>query len=375
MIRKIKTTEYLKQYEAMTTEERKEYRSRVGAWLHDGGKRLIEMTDRPMAKAQNVVLLSARWTKEDSQAFLEGSLLLSALVEKADTWLPTQLYAKSAYRAVRQIYGCLAASLQDSGLQTIVRNGAPKGWQGGDAIASQKTKNNTTTSAAKPQVAVKADSGAQSSLASRLSPLTTVKGVPVRPRHIDQYVHLLPEKTQERAAQYGPLMRDMGAARENLRLLMDDPKASSASREQWAKVITKIDVQVKAIREELDREWAKLVEQGRVVVDELGQAHVVSPSPTLHEGEGAPDGKPSGTVAAVPDHAAMIAAAKERTPEQKKRLDQLKKFLRDRRLPEKNREEYVQKFREYHDEMVRDFGPEYFTQTMQENAKALGIEF
>ena len=108
MIRKIRREEYLKGYGAMSDGERKDYLKRVGEWLADGGRRLLEATERPMAKAQNIVLLSARWKGQEVTMFAEGVRLLSALMDVADTWLPTQLYAKSAYRATRQIVGVLS---------------------------------------------------------------------------------------------------------------------------------------------------------------------------------------------------------------------------------------------------------------------------
>ena len=354
MIRKIKPDEYLKEYGSMSEDERKGYWHKVREWLHDGGKKLLETTDRPMAKAQNIVQLSMRWKEPEVRMFTDGVRLLSALVNVADTWLPSQLYAKAAYRAIRQMCTLLGtdpyAKVQESKVHR------------GNTIASQKTKNNTTTPAAKTQGTVKADTGVQPPLTSHLSPLTFGAGVPVRPRHIDQYVHLLPEKTQERAAKYGPLMREMGEARENLRLLLDDPGASSASRESWAKKITKIDREVKAIREELDREWTKLVEQGRVVVDDLGNARV-SPTTTIPEGEGGSDGKPSGTAADGND-----------APNQRKAA-LLRKWLIDTRYGNgKKREEYQMKWQEKYREMVRLGGPETVTDKVRAAAEHYGID-
>ena len=66
MIRKIKTTEYLEQYGSMSYGERREYQSRVGEWLSNEGRRLLDMTERPMAKSQNIMLLSARCKKTEA---------------------------------------------------------------------------------------------------------------------------------------------------------------------------------------------------------------------------------------------------------------------------------------------------------------------
>lgn len=346
MIRKIKSTEYLKPYEAMSDGERKEYWSRVGQWLHGGGNRLIEITDRPMAKSQNIVLLSARWSKEDCQAWYDGTLLLSVLVEKTDTWLPTQLFAKSAYRATRQMAEVLAGGVQ------------------GDKIAFQQTKKTlpktgtvkrkrvpvTDTSRGQMDaVPVRGKSAegkkkAMQIVATNEHPSSAIykpssRLVPVRPRHIDQYVHLLPKETQVRAAKYGPLMRDLDMARENARKLMEAGE-SGTSIEQWAKLATKIDKQVGDIRRELDAEWEKLVEQGRVVVDDLGNAHVV-PAPDGEPSGTSADGEPSGTAADGQDEKGEL------TSEQKARRRELRKFLTDtRRGNGKTREKYVAKWQE-----------------------------
>ena len=404
MIRKIKSGEYMKAFGTMNSAERKEYQGRVERWLNEGGRRLIEITDRPMARAQNILQFSIRWSESDVRTFADGVRLLSALVDVTETWLPSLLYAKSSGRAVRKIVDALStvsggdgrekaqgkpaakaiamakAKAMATAKSTEATGGATKAMAmakakakamataaKGTAVIDSQTTAKESTEAAKDKTE-KADGNGRQQTINFLEPAGK-SNIPVRPKHIDQYAHLLPKKTQEYAALYGPLMREMEEARENLRLLMNDPEASSTSRESWAKKVSKIDSQVKAIREALDREWAKLVEQGRVVVDDFGQAHVVPDA-----GKEKQTAEPSGTVA-EPDGAAKGNGEKDWSPEKKKRLDQLRKFLRDRRLPEKNREAYAEKFREYHDELVRDFGAEYVTKTMQENAKELGIEF
>ena len=143
--------------------------------------------------------------------------------------------------------------------------------------------------------------------------LQGVSPIPVRPKHIDQYVHLLPQKTQEKAATVKGLLRDLDVAREKMRLLMDDPKASADSRAQWAKTATKLDEKVKAIYRELDAEWEKLVESGRVVVDDFGNARVMEPAVAQQETQ--------------PDGEAEAKAADEKA----KRIEYLKKWLRDSR--------------------------------------------
>ena len=146
--------------------------------------------------------------------------------------------------------------------------------------------------------------------------------VPPRPRHIDQYVHLLPQKTQEHAAQVKQLYDELDLAREKMRLLMDDKTASPADREAWAKKATNLDNRLKKIFIELDREWNKLVEKGRVVVDDLGNARVVEAAGEETEPE-------------------------ELTPEQRKKRKALRKWLVDVRYGNgATRENYVKRWRD-----------------------------
>ena len=368
MIKKILVRDYLKGIDDMTAEERKAFVGRVGEWLAQDGARLLTLTDRPMAKSQNLMTITTRWTREDTEATAQGILLMSALVTVADTWLPSQIYMRSAYRAVRQVVAILAE----------IPQGTEQGG-GGTAIATQKTKTTGQRGAAapynhepkraagagagKPQ-ALPASVGATAcpgskrqggdviatqqtkneqqptgiSLTSHLSPLTS-EMVPARPKHIDQYVHLLPKATQERAAGYGDLMRQLGEARDNMQLLMDDDHASAKSREQWAKQAAKIDKQIRALREELDREWEKVAESGRVVIDDLGMAHLVSTSQcdaALNEGGTSADGE-GGEREPV-----------ELTSEQRKRRRELRKWLIDLRRGKegKDRERRIEQWKE-----------------------------
>ena len=321
MIRKIKMTEYLKGYGDMTAGERKDYLKRVGEWLAGGGKRLLEMTDRPMAKAQNIMMLSIRWGREDCEAFYEGTLLLSALTGMTDTWLPTQLFAKSAYRAVRQMADCL-----DS-LDIMSTGSKPKEEP---AVNTRKGTQAVDTGSRKAQTTTIMAGGAVSVSQVPQTTVTVKQGeapVPVRPKHIDQYVHLLPQRAQEHAALVREILRDLDVAREKARLLMDAGEHSDKI-ELWARKATRLDSAVKSIYRELDYEWDKLVKQGRIVVDDLGNAHVVESEESRVKSE-------------------ESAAAQELTSEQKHRRRELRKFLTDtRRGNGKTREEHVGKWRE-----------------------------
>ena len=348
-----------------------------------------------MARSQSLMTITTRWTAEDTKAVTDGIMLMSALVGVAETWLPTLIYMKSAYRAVRQVVAILAE--------------IPQGTeQGGDgtAIAMQKTKTTGQTTsggnaaahynhepkraagagAGKPQ-ALPSSVGATASPGSKrqggdaiatqqtkkehqpipaVAPTSSLSAishqpssavVPARPKHIDQYVHLLPKATQERAAEYGELMRQLGEARDNMQLLMDDDHASAKSREQWAKQATRIDKKIRAIREELDREWEKVAASGRVVIDDLGMAHLVPTSQcdaTLNEDGTAADGEGG------------EQEPSDLSSEQKKRRRELRKWLIDLRRGKEGKD------REKRIELWRVNWKEYLT--LEPKEKALGDE-
>lgn len=383
MIKKILTRDYLKGYGDMSAEERKAFIGRVGEWLVQDGARLLAMTDRPMARSQSLMTITTRWTAEDARAVTDGIMLMSAMVAMAETWLPTQIYMKSAYRAIRQVVSVLSEvsgfKIQDSGevgavpelpavgAKVITRgNGKTsemakrtegKGWMGnfrpatpikelpkaghitthpgfgkGDAIATQQTK--------KPLPMIKMVAKEYDAATDTVKVQCAV--VPARPKHIDQYVHLLPKETQERAVGYGELMRQLGDARDNMQLLMDDDHASAKSREQWAKQATRIDKKIRAIRDELDREWEKVAESGRVVIDGLGMARLVSTSQCDAALNG--DGESSGTTA---NGDGGEQEPVELTSEQKKRRRDLRKWLIDLRRGKegKDREKRIAQWR------------------------------
>ena len=183
--------------------------------------------------------------------------------------------------------------------------------------------------------------------------------VPARPKHFDQYAHLLPQKTQERIAKYGPLMRELEETREKERLLMDDATASAADRERVAKHIAAIDKELGAIRREADQEWDKLVQSGRVVVDDLGNARV------MEEGRGEKE-----------DDSAISHQPSDLTPEQKARRRDLRKWLVDtRRGNGATREEYVKKWKEnFREYLTLEGGKAFEDAKILEAARHYGIK-
>lgn len=403
MIRKIAKTQYLKGWGTMTAQEREEYRKRVGEWLSSDGERLLTITDRPMAQMQNVMQMSVRWSREQCQAWYEGVRLLTALIDVAETWLPTVLYSKSAWRGVRKLVDELSR-VQDLryGSQEA---GAAKKEPAANACKGTQGTGRQTTPSGKPTgaqrevgISVETPTEAQREVgmpAGKQQGVTKGTGVPVRPKHIDQYLHLLPKETQERGAMVRGLLRELDEAREKARLLMGDDHASANSRAAWAKKATKIDEQLAKIYKELDQEWEKLVQSGRVVVDELGQAHVVE---VAYESREEPPGEPTGAQreAGAPAGIPMDASAeqgakrgrkslteeekaakaaereKKRQQMQVRRAGLIRKWLIDTRnaKTEEQKEKWMQKYKE----MVAIGGEQAVTKKVRAAAEYYGIE-
>lgn len=403
MIRKISNSEYLKRVGSMTAAERNDLAGRVGEWLTNEGPLLTRRESNPMARLQNVMQLSPEWSEAEQSAWTQGVRLLTAFVGTADTWLPDLLYTKAARRSIRNIIQILSVNV---GKLTVKPKSAklperkptpkptakatakttsakvspvpiPKHYTSAINITlpqSDPTPAATAAPATPPKrkrgrprknplpeqtqnantVAPDAKGVAQGANKQQLQSLSTMdaENVVPRPKHIDQYAYLLPEDTQRRAAQYGPLMRDLGSARENMRLLMNDPKANATERERWAKIAVKIDGQVGAIRRELDSEWQKLVATKRVMVDDLGMAHVIDPATGK-----VVDPKPKVEIPkdeakhekAEPDkpkrsHHKKLPEGEERT----KRILYLQKWLRDPRPPksDEHRKQWEENARE-----------------------------
>lgn len=320
MVRKIQVNEYQKRYDNMSATERQAFASRVGEWLQSAGRALTNRAEDFDARLHSVLSVSVGWNDAECEAFEEGARLLSALSGSADTWLPDLLYKKAVRRSIRQMVKVLSSVVGTASEQRKVKSeeSAARDRQPTEKAASQSENRN-------------AKSEDPSEVKSASFPATT--GVPIRPKHIDQYVHLLPKKTQEHAAEVRDLLRQLDDAREKARLLMESPQASPDSRAQWAKRAVQLDNKVRGIYRELDAEWEKLVKQGRVVVDIFGNASI------------APDGEPSETVAQE--------EKPELTSEQKSRRRELRKWLIDTRrgaegkAREKRIEQWKANWKEY----------------------------
>lgn len=372
MVSKITSGEYLKRYDNMTVTERQEYLSRVGDWLSVSGQTLVQKGEVFEARLQNVLQVSAMWNDADCEAFEEGVVLLSALTGVTETKLPDILYAISAKRSIKHVFQALwkieeaeatfvMEAPQNSDRQTVDN----------ETITKEQEHRIMEKYGAEPAATFQGGAGngavgggnqdGEAQVERAADAAGTV--APARPKHIDQYVHLLPKKTQEHAALVQGLYREMDEAREKLNLLMTNKTASAADREAWAKKVTKCDNTLRKIFDELDAEWAKLVKQGRVVVDDLGNARVVHAADATSttavggengaQGENAAGVQEEGTAGAQGENAgAQEDGTTGLTSEQKARRRELRKWLTDTRrgngaAREERVKQWYENFREY----------------------------
>ena len=174
-------------------------------------------------------------------------------------------------------------------------------------------------------------------------------------------MHLLPQKTQEKAATVKGLLRELDVAREKMRLLMDDPSSSASSRASWATTAANIDKKVKAIYKELDAEWDKLVASGRVTVDDFGNARIAEPALAQQDTQ---------------QEDAKAEDKPEVTAETKAQIKSLRSWLRDTRGPKESGEKhdaYVERWKEKYREMVRLGGYKTVTEAVTKAADLYGI--
>jgi hypothetical protein len=326
MIRKIEGCEYLKRYDNMTAQEREDYESVVGQWLKEKAPLLAGKCNSFEAQMQNILQMGLGWNDRECQAFDEGVKLLTALVNTGETWLPDMLYVKSVKRVVKRMTMVLATAVKPVAE-------APKN------SGATPSKVMTITKETAQRIVEKYTNRVKEKMEPNEGTTANQDATPARPKHIDQYVHLLPQKTQEHAAQVQGLYRELDEARQKMALLMDDQTATPADREAWAKKATKCDNALRKIFDELDAEWANLVKSGRVIVDDLGMARNLTPDPS-------PKGEGSDQTSDIRHQTSDL------TSEQKARRRELRKWLTDtRRGNGAGREERVKQwyvnFKEY----------------------------
>ncbi|MCI6829663.1 MAG: hypothetical protein MR924_10460 [Prevotella sp.] len=342
MIRQIQANEYLKRVASMTEVEKLALAKRVGEWLETAPKLLQPCADAPLARMQSVMQVGGEWNDAEQEAFMEGVRLLTPFMAIADTWLPTMIYTKAARRCIFNMIEVLRGNVYK--LRVVPQSVPDRVPSKKPALPIKPTTSTQPTDKPKKKVgrprkmtkeeeekalspnpfAPNANKSANEATSSPIIP---------RPKHIDQYAYLLPERTQIRAAQYGPLMRELERARSNMKLLIDDPHAKPSERERWAKTAVKTDNQIAALRRELDAGWANLVDTGRVVVDDMGMAHIIDPETGLIADPKPVVTAPSDVAQEKPkEQPKPKEKPKPLTPEEKaKRISYLQKWLRDPR--------------------------------------------
>ena len=285
MIKRLTDTGYMKRMNVMTLAEKKDYAERIGRWMQEQAPLISGKTDEQQAHLSNIIQCSMNWNDAECAAWDDGIRLLTALMGTADTWLPEMMYIKAAKRTIRKLIKTLsevkvATPIARSDVQDV------SGKQNEPVKQEQPTRTAgpvQPTEKKKPGRPKKEEQGIRMQAGAAKEALMTAVQ---KPKHIDQYAYLLPGKTQERAALVKGLLQQMDVARENARLLMNDPKSSPADRARWATLSTKCDDELKKIYKELDEEWDKLAKSGRVTIDALGNVRVQqSPIPTSSEEE------------------------------------------------------------------------------------------
>ncbi len=389
MIRNIGMSEYLKRYDNMEAGERQLLIDKVVAWLEKKAYTLLVRAEAPEAQLQNVMQVSVRWNDDECEGWNEGVKMLTAFANNMETWLPEKLYKKSAARCIRRLVACLMQAVEDAGVTPAIQS-QDTGGIAKKTTRAGKTANGKGTAEAgkttKGKGTTMKTGGAVSTTTVSQTTVTTLpsgdKPAIPRPKHIDQYVHLLPESTQQKAAEVQGLLRDMDAARENMRLLMGAPQASNDDREKWAKKVASIDKTLKVIYRELDSEWEKLVQSGRVVVDDLGNARVFERRETRDEsGEssverGETRDESGETSVESGESSVESGESKEANDEDKKKIKSLQSWLRDTRRgnDEDKREAYVKQWKEKYQELLTLGGQDAITNAIRNAASHYGIE-
>lgn len=352
--------------------EKAVFDKKLQEWLKHKAPILKAKALEPNASFMNAIQSSAMWDSQECAAFDEGVSLLTAFTWQAETWLPDKLYVVSLYRVIKRMLSIL------SGAWSL----GPGGSTGNDAspVTAQSERGRSVSN---PEPA-------NDKAASKTALPATEKGgggVPARPEHISQYLHLMPAELQARAGNVKELLRQLDTARENCRLLTNDPHAQSTDLARWAKMANECDKAVKTIYRDLDAEWKKLVESGKVTVDDLGYAHIIGENENQAEPSAEPE-KEGGGEAAPSDGTAKKRGRKPMTDEEKeaaaakkaedtraenlRKAGLVRKWLIDTRNAKSD--EQTKKWKRKFKEMVKLGGEAAITDKVREAAKYYGIE-
>jgi len=317
MVSKIQNGDYLKRFSNMTIAEQQAYLKNVAEWL-DKRTILTRCAEDSNARFLTAEKCSVSWSDSECKMWEDGVRLMTAFIgTDAGRMLPKSVYTDSAKETIRWMI---------RELQNIQRSKETIQTPEPIKPVEQPATNTEHRKPGRPRKAEK-----------QTDNLPNAGCATNRPKHIDQYVHLLPKKTQERASLVKDLLQREEVARENARLLMNDENASPAELAKWSSLATKCDNEVRSIYRELDEEWDKLVKSGRVIVDDLGNARVVDNGESSTTTETAVATEPSSDVQDI--------AAKRRS---------LRKWLVDtRRGNGDTRDEHVKKWKESYKEYLQ----------------------
>lgn len=327
MIKKLTANDYLTPFQNMSIVEQRMYLQKVKDWNDKSAPMILRHSVDADAVFQNILQCSAAWNDSEQQALADGLKLLTALAKTEGSWLPEAAYVKSSGRTIRWMVKTL--------LNVATCNTTPE-------LANVKKEKTATTDAAEAD--------------KPIQPTTTI---PIRPKHIDQYVHLLPRKTQERAAGVKDLLEQIDFARENARLLMNDENSLPADRAKWAKMASDCDKEVRKIYKELDREWEKLVKSNRVVEDELGNVRIIPANQTNGTKQLAESGEQLSDLPLTGENEQLTGGETTQQPNKLNLRRQLRKWLVDTRRGNGNtREEHIKKWVANYKEYLTIEGPE-----------------
>lgn len=171
MITKLTSNDYLKRFSSMTLAEKQEYLEKVMDWNKNQSHALLRHTADTEAQLQNILQCGNKWKIEEQEAVSEGIRLLSAFAGNGDSWLPNAVYSKSAKRVIQWIADGLMRVQADN-------TATPKSIAATQPLPAKKRPG-------RPKKEARAEGSADTA---------DTAFTPVRPKHIDQYVHLFPKK-------------------------------------------------------------------------------------------------------------------------------------------------------------------------------------
>ncbi len=394
LIVRLAESQYMKRFTSMDKNERDCYLERVRNWQGGDRNLLRPRMEDGTAAFQNVIAAAAAWSDAEVKAFDEGCILLTALTGIAESgWLPDKIYAVSAKRAIRHITKSLdEISRQYDGVTRERGDKETKTAYFGEGAADTSQVRGSKKEVARTQADAFVAAMEKGSTGNAQTRELWVE----RPGHLDQYIHLLPESTQQKAANIKALFMKLDEARENARMLVDNPHGDAATRAHWMSKATAIDDQIRAIFKEVDEEWKKVVQSGRVVVDDLGNARVVDVPAVEAAGvvteakevaEEKPDGEPSGTVTGLKKRGRKAMTEEEKAAkrekmeaekaaakgaERQRKAQLIRKWLIDTRYAKND--EHDKKWLKKYKEMVKLGGEEAVTDKVREAAEFYGLK-